>query len=65
MDSSSSREKQTSDTRTAAPSMTHGSSLHASKIRCVTVVACSARRFAPPRIEFVADASRHALKRLE
>ena len=27
------REKQTSDTRTAAPSITHGSSLHASKIR--------------------------------
>ena len=26
------REKQTSDTRTAAPSITHGSSLHASKI---------------------------------
>ncbi len=46
-------EKQTSDTRTAAPSITHGSSLHASKIRRVAVAACSARRFAPPRIEFV------------
>ena len=31
--------KQTSDTRTAAPSITHGSSLHASKIRRVSVAA--------------------------
>ena len=53
-DSSSVREKQTNDTRTAAPSITHGSSLQASKIRPLSVAACSARRFAPPRMEFVA-----------
>ena len=47
-------EKQTSDTRTAAPSITHGSSDQASKIGRPWVAACNARRFAPPRIEFVA-----------
>ena len=46
-DSSPAREKQTSDTLTAAPSITHGSSLHASKIRRLFVAAPSARRFAP------------------
>ena len=40
------REKQISDTRTAAPSTTHGSSLHASKIGRLSVAAWSARRFA-------------------
>ena len=43
------READQSDTRTAAPSITQGSSLHASKIRRFSVAACSARRFAPPR----------------
>ena len=53
-DSSSRREKQISDTRTAAPSTTHDSSLHASKIRPAAVAACNACRFEPPRIELVA-----------
>ena len=57
---SSMREKQTSDTRTAAPSMTHGSSLHASKIRRASVAAFSARRFAPPRMELVATSPTRA-----
>ncbi len=44
----------TSDTRTAAPSLTHGSSLQASKMRVLCTMRSSTARLAPPRIEFVA-----------
>ena len=53
-------EKQTSDTRTAAPSITHGSSLHASKIRRVAVAACKRPPVRTARIEFVATSSTRA-----
>ncbi len=46
--------KQTSDTRTAAPSLTHGSSLQALKMRRSATMASSTLRLAPPRIELVA-----------
>ena len=47
-------EKQTIETRTAAPSTIHGSSLHASKITVSSLMRCSKSRLAPPRIELVA-----------
>ena len=57
--SSSAQEKQTSDTRTAAPSITQGSSDQASNIGRSAVAACKARRFAPPRIESPVPSSRY------
>src|ERR1017187_3377230 len=48
-------EKHTMDTRTAAPSNIHGSSLQASKILpWELVISSSTLRFCPPRMEFVA-----------
>ena len=47
-------EKHTSGTRTAAPSITHGSSLQASKIGLLPVALSKALRVAPPRMELVA-----------
>ena len=47
-------EKQTSDTRTAAPSTTQGSSDHASKIMPRSAIRSSTTRLRPPRMEFVA-----------
>ena len=46
-------EKHTSGTRTAAPSITHGSSLQASKIGLPPVALSKALRVAPPRMELV------------
>ena len=43
----------TNDTRTAAPSFTQASSLHASKMRVCFTMASSTSRFLPPRIELV------------
>ena len=43
-----------SDTRTAAPSITHGSSDQASKIRAFSTIRSSTARLLPPRIELVA-----------
>ena len=47
-------EKHTSGTRTAAPSITHCSSLQASKIGLPPVALSKALRVAPPRMELVA-----------
>src|ERR1035437_1850815 len=51
---SAAEEKQTIETRTAAPSNIHGSSLQASKILPWEQISSSTFRFCPPRMEFVA-----------
>src|SRR3546814_2291533 len=47
------REKQTIDTRTAAPSTVQPSSLHASKMRPPSTIGFKTSRFTPPRMLLV------------
>src|SRR3546814_18682930 len=47
------REKQTIDTRTAAPSTVQPSSLHASKMRPPSTIGFQTSRFTPPRMLLV------------
>ena len=56
------RAKHTNDTRTAAPSTTHGSSDQASKIEPRSTIRSSTARLRPPRIEFVATRPARAIR---